>query len=242
LLRQTPSIKIPRSFVIRQADLEAQRPARRRLRLMATQWATAVAALLFVLVLGADLLTGARLPVAQVAAPAQGGETTRTQALAVEEEMPSAKRLEGTPQASPAEPAGEGELPMRMVVTTTLEAEAPVEKAVPERAGSVAEGTPTAAAEVMLAQPESELSKETPEIDALSVPPAENEATTDVQATEETLSAAPEETIAPTASPVVEEYGSGGERSRLAWRVAEVVLGLVAVALVVIVVWMRRQP
>jgi len=58
LLGQAPALKIPRSFVVREADLGKALPRRRRRSLWATQWATAVVALLFVVVMGSDLLLG----------------------------------------------------------------------------------------------------------------------------------------------------------------------------------------
>jgi hypothetical protein len=132
-----------------------------------------------------------------------------------------------------------------MVVTTTVEVEVEVEEqaveAVPERAQSKAEGTPTSAPEVMMAQPAPEQAGETPQADALSVPPAEPESTGEAQTTQDTPSLAPQETVQPTPTPRVPGYGTASQRALVVWRIAEVLLGVAAVALAIIVIWMRRQ-
>jgi anti-sigma factor RsiW len=58
LLQETPALRPPRSFVIREADVADRRPARGRRPIYVMQWAAAAAALLFVAVLAGDLLTG----------------------------------------------------------------------------------------------------------------------------------------------------------------------------------------
>lgn len=57
LLRQVPVVPVPRSFVVREADVAPVKTTPRR-SLFAMQWATAVVALLFVVVLFGDALTG----------------------------------------------------------------------------------------------------------------------------------------------------------------------------------------
>ena len=69
LLREMPVVRVPRSFVVREADVAPQRTPRRR-PLFAAQWATAVVTLLFVLVLAGDLLTGGGAMMVRQAAPA----------------------------------------------------------------------------------------------------------------------------------------------------------------------------
>lgn len=67
LLRETPTIAVPRAFVVRRADLERRHSVKRllvtpqRRTLWATQWATALVALLFIFVLAGDMLTGGSL-------------------------------------------------------------------------------------------------------------------------------------------------------------------------------------
>jgi hypothetical protein len=130
---------------------------------------------------------------------------------------------------------------MRAVVTVTVEVEERAVEAVPERAQSMAEGTPTSAPEVMMAQPAPEQDVETPQADALAAPPAEPESTIEENIEQEALSAVPEETVAPTSAAQTLDYGTSGQRALLVWRIAEVLLGVVAVALAIIVVRMRRQ-
>jgi hypothetical protein len=62
LLRETPALEVPRSFVLREADLAPQRAAPAWRSPFALRWATAVVAVLLVLVVAGDALTGAWLP------------------------------------------------------------------------------------------------------------------------------------------------------------------------------------
>lgn len=134
LLRQTPPVKAPRLFVVREADLAKGRqrtPARVPLRV--TQWATAVVALLFVLVVGVDLLAGRGLPRAGTAPVARGAwETAITQSV---EEQPVEQQADQAARAMP------DETPPPM---PTLEARAEAEAAPAEGASAKAgerEGT-----------------------------------------------------------------------------------------------------
>jgi hypothetical protein len=100
LLHQAPPVKAPRRFVVREADLARERqPVRRRAPLPVTQWATAVVALLFVLVLGADLLAGRGLPRAASTPLARGEREMVIVTQVVEKEV--------AVQAAPIEAAAE---------------------------------------------------------------------------------------------------------------------------------------
>jgi anti-sigma factor RsiW len=59
LLQQVPTVPVPRSFVIREADLVPQRTTRPRG--LALQWATALVAVLLVVVVAGDMFFNARL-------------------------------------------------------------------------------------------------------------------------------------------------------------------------------------
>jgi anti-sigma factor RsiW len=126
LLRQAPPVKAPRLFVVREADLaKERRPARRRAPLLVTQWATAAVALLFVLILGADLLVGRGLP--QVAGvPLRGGreEVAVTQLV-------------------------EREVVVTQVVEKAVAEEVVVEEAIEQQADQVARAAPEATAPPM---------------------------------------------------------------------------------------------
>lgn len=75
LLRETPTVAVPRAFVVRRADLERRSSVKRllvtprRRTLWATQWATALVALLFVFVLAGDMLTGGSMMLTAHKAP-----------------------------------------------------------------------------------------------------------------------------------------------------------------------------
>ncbi|MBN1641797.1 MAG: zf-HC2 domain-containing protein [Anaerolineae bacterium] len=128
LLQQAPAIKVPRSFVVREADVARPQRAFVRRPLAVTQWATAVVALLFVLVLGGDLLLGARLPGALDARSWRGGEGNVAAPVALQSEQVTV--VEGT---APVEATTE-------MVVEGLQAPSPVEepasKAAPEGEGA----------------------------------------------------------------------------------------------------------
>lgn len=77
LLRETPTVAVPRAFVVRRADLEGQNAAKRllitprRRTLWATQWATALVGLLFVLVIAGDVLTSRSMMLTAQKAPGE---------------------------------------------------------------------------------------------------------------------------------------------------------------------------
>ena len=177
LLRQAPPVKVPRLFVVREADLaKERRPARRRAPLLVTQWATAVVALLFVLVLGGDLLAGRGLPRLATAPLARGGRemVTVTQVVekaaaeevvveeAVEQQADQVARAVPEATASPMstlEARVEAEAaPVEVEVTKEVEretaGETPMAMKAPEGVGGGGGPvTATQEAEVMLAQP-----------------------------------------------------------------------------------------
>jgi len=75
LLREMPSVPLPRSFVVREADVAPRRRARWQ-PLFVAQWATAVVAMLLVLVLVGDVFTGRMI---QVGAPRAAMEVEHEQ-------------------------------------------------------------------------------------------------------------------------------------------------------------------
>ena len=219
LLGQAPALKVPRSFVIREADLEKARPTRTRRSLWATQWATAVVALLFVLVMGSDLLLGGgAMRVAQSAPEAawtteEAGPTMASaevqkeaQAVAIESEAPIQPGDDGsgagavvTPEAANEEVVPEA----RGVQADTATTETPVPQAEKMMLKTESE---TPGTEVMLTAPEidesetpaAEMTPAAPEIDESGTPAAE------------VMLAAPEtEETAPVAPPPVAERDLG---------------------------------
>jgi anti-sigma factor RsiW len=191
LLHQAPQVKAPRRFVVREADLDrAQRPMRRMSPLMVAQWATAVVALLLVLVLGGDLLAGrGRLPIGSAslrgeresvaAAVTQAAETgpAKDEVTAQAEDRVAQALPEATPSAPP--------------MIKSQAAGAPTEEEAPKAA-------------------ESERAAETP-MAALKAPP-NVEATEAVTATEEggVMLAAPGPSPTAASGPQGEPQGGGG--------------------------------
>jgi hypothetical protein len=246
LLRQTPPVKAPRRFVVREADV-AKAPARARAPLQVTQWATAVVALLFVLVVGVDLLAGRGLPRAATVPVARGEREMLTVTQVVEEQ---------TDQVARAMP---GETPPPMpTLEARIEAEAaPVEAAAeaeqPETTGAPmalkgqgldATGTVTVTEEAgaMLAAPGP---SPTPAgVGGGGTPPPEAPAPeVDLQPESQAPEPKLTERALPTPSQEVERYGLRRFvlRQVLLWRVAEVTLGLVLLGLLIAVVWMRGR-
>ena len=243
VLSQTPPVRVPRSFVIREVDVRVRRPARRR-SLFATQWATAVVALLFVVVLGGDLLTGARMPF--VGSPAPQLQVAKDDATVVVQEKVAAPEAEvlapsvgdegaTTPTAGPATDTT-GELDQ-----VTAESESQPES---PKMGVAESATTTPAPRVMMAQP----------VTVTAAPVARGK--NDVEAppkegtpTEEP--APPERAAVPTSSPqegeprpqalLAQEPVRPRPGVRLAWRAAEIALGVALIGLLAAVLWLRRR-
>jgi anti-sigma factor RsiW len=272
LLRQTPPVKAPRLFVVREADLVKERPrARARMPLQVTQWATAVVALLFVLVVGVDLLAGRGLPRAGIAPVARGEREMAAVTEVVEEQaveqqtdqvaravpdetpppMPTLEariEAEAAPAEEAASKAGEpGETP-----------EAPMAMKAPELDATEAM-TATEEAGVMLAQPALSPTPAPPEASggggappvtataepeiALAHPAPTEPPEVDLQPEVEAPAPKPTERVLPTPSQWTGEYGLRTllPQDVLLWRIAEAVLGLALVLLLVAVVWMRSR-
>jgi anti-sigma factor RsiW len=251
LLQQAPQVKIPRSFVIREADVTARRPARRRVSLFATQWATAVVALLLIVAVGGDLLSRG-LWYGQSAAPMLASEEP-VYTVAVE-----AKEAEaGVLGEIPVQP--ESEVARAVPMVTASPAAMPAEKAAPEgeaeRMGTTTDAVSTTVAPKMMVQPET------------SVITTDTLGTEDVTAPDETngeaLAQVPEKETSTTAAVEVEHAAatptlprrddaatvtSWGEEDlvsrqpvRLAWHAVEIVLGIALAGLLAAVIWMRRR-
>ena len=142
LLRQAPAVKVPRAFVVREADLaQTRRAVALRRPLAATQWATAVVALLFILVLGGDLLLGARLP------GVLDGRSLRS-----ESDVAAPMALESEQVAAVEQ------------VVVTVPAEAEVAEKVVQQAAPVEEGTAPPAEEALpKVAPEAETVRDLPD-------------------------------------------------------------------------------
>jgi hypothetical protein len=262
LLRETPHVRVPRTFVVREADVLARRPARRWPSLFAVQWATAAVALLFVLVLGGDLLTTGQLRMAGQAAPQAEMAQSEWDTLSVAQEVEALP--EGTALPVPAEKV---EADVTQVAREVAATEVVEEKAV----------------ELEVAETEMERAAK-PEMDEDTVVPrplpppgefakegqADHEAGIGATGVTTPTAAPPAMAVAPqTATPILEAqenqvlgddtpaavppeegrptaYSASPPRrlllsARSWWRVAEVLLGATLVGLVVLVVWMRRR-
>ena len=252
LLRQAPPVKAPRLFAVREADLAQERqPARARAPLQLTQWATAVVALLFVLVVGVDLLAGRGLPRAATTPLARGErdsvsvtEVVEVEALPQEAvEQPAEEVAQVMPEAAPPMPTLEAQLeaeaaPVDREDTKRREVEATGEtpmaiQAQPELlAPETVTVTATEEAAIMLAAPEASPTPAPEELPEVALQP-------EAQLEEPKLA----ERALPTPSRAVEEYGLRTLvwRNVLLWRIAQVVLGLALVGLLIAVVWMRSR-
>jgi len=96
LLRQAPVARVPRSFVIREADVVPARMAGRRGPVFALRWATAIVVALLVLVFAGDLYTGGLLTGARLASAPMVAYERAVEKQAVEGEQVVATQ-EGTP-------------------------------------------------------------------------------------------------------------------------------------------------
>jgi hypothetical protein len=253
LLGQAPVLKVPRSFVVREADLEKSRPIRKRRSLWATQWVTAVVALLFVVVMGSDLLLGSGAMRMGQSAPeaawtTEAGPTLamaeiqeEAKAVAVESEAPVQPGDDGagagavvTPDATNKEAVPEA----RGIQSDTATAETPP----PQAEKMIVQAEPeTPAAEVMLAAPESE----TPNAEVMLTTPKTDEITPvpPPLAAEHDLGegAAVDETPSDTLTGTAYGEQETGLNLRLVWHVIEAVLGTALIGLLITVFWLRRR-
>ena len=249
LLRETPPVQVPRSFVIREADITSPKPVRRR-SWFAVQWAATVVAALFVLVLAGDMLTGAWIsrggvqPAAMLASEEQveSGPVVRKM---VEEEVATEVSTEaplfsaeksapatGVPTPAPDSRAGND--------TLAQEAEKVGETDVVTDTARLAAAAPEGGSPEAAGTPESEsVAEREDELETRSVPPTE-EGPDLAQTREQVVAPSP---VVETAEelPVEEPQGSLLRSTRVGWRVAEIGLGVALVALVIAIVWTRRR-
>jgi len=119
LARQMPVMPVPRSFIVREADLEARRGAQRWPRLVPAlaglQTAAAIVAVLLVLVVAGDLWVGRRVPGDQsVPIVAMKVQATETVTLAVA----AAEAIEAPSTDEQSDPALETQPIMSLAATT----------------------------------------------------------------------------------------------------------------------------
>jgi hypothetical protein len=246
LLQETPTVPLPRSFVLREVDITPPRPVRRRQRAFAMQWATAIVALLFILVSAGDILTS--MPLAGRVPPASqqlAYETAPDDAQTIEMEAPAMAEEKVEIQA---EETTTGPVEEKTQITPSpmakegLQVESP-EKG-PARSGVTRVVTTTLPAVVALAEDEKLAISPTPS------PQATNDRVSKDNGTPPPTPSRPSERPLPTASPEPEEPQRSwdGKRSflssqavRIGWRVIEIVLGITLVGLVIATVWTRRQ-
>jgi hypothetical protein len=225
LLRKAPAVPIPRSFIVREADVVPQRPVRRR-ALFSMQWATAVVALLFAIVLAGDIFTGGR-PL---------GRTSRAPAAWVQVE-----------QAVPHKVTVVVEQEVAVEQEVTVEQEIVIEgKRLEEKAEEEPElpAAPLAAEKIRVAPPESQPG-EAGAMDGVTRAP-----TLLAEQTESTPTPLPTPApVLPTATAVQPEIDvtpegippQEGALARAPWRIAEIGLGVVLISMVIAIFWLRRQ-
>ena len=245
LLRQAPTARIPRSFVVREADVAPARAAGRRRPVAALQWAGAVVAALLVLVFAGDLLTGRLLTSARpVSAPVVAYERAREdqavetqEAVAVEEGTPSAAAEQALQAAGAPSPTEEAAVKMA----------APEKQLGPTGVEAAPTGTPPP---MGLVAPSATLpGEQTPTVvaapseqDRGAIPP---EADMTAEAQEQTLAASA--AMAAEAPSVTPAPGYQGRPLRplgtwlTAWRAAEIGLGTILLALLIAAIWTRLR-
>lgn len=270
LLRQAPSVPLPRSFVIREADLAPRRTARRapayRKTAFALQWATALVAILLVVVVAGDVFLGGRLaaPASQQEVAMLSVETPMVVPTVVVESEAVVESLAAEAAQEDAEVRAPSEAPEKMIAPTAPDVTGEEANETPEQAQVLEQGdliTGTMAAPPMMLQvaPESGTPEETaPEQpsekafgsqDPASTPIPEEQAAE--QPGETPLAMAPlPDTLAgePLREPRTAEPAERGalpgwpaQLARAGWRVAEVGLGLLLAGLIVAMVWVRRR-
>lgn len=237
LLRQTPMVALPRSFVVRQADVESRPAPAQRRALWVTQWATALVALLFVVALLGDVFTAGMSQPAHAPASARMVASEQTDELqvtvvVVESTMPAekvvqAERAGGQDVTPPGvvEPTAE---PATLLAATTVEANQTV---VVEMEKEVLRVAPAPQA--------------TPVPQCTATPPMSKYAATDAADQITPTILPPDATVGPEAATGM-SYGEAdapplSPPSRLPWRIAQVVLGLTLLGLVAAVMWLRQK-
>jgi hypothetical protein len=267
LLRQVPPVPLPRSFVIREADLAPRRTARRapvrQKPAFALQWATALVAILLVVVVAGDVFLG-RGPAAlgsQQEVAMLSAETPMVVSTVVVESEAAVEALAAEPVQENAEAETPSEAPEKRVAppapdVSGEEASETFEQAQVMEQGDLITGTTDAPPMMLQVAPESGTPEEqVPEQPSAKAFGSQDAATTPVpdeqgaeQPAEPPLAMAPPpDTLAsePLREPKAAERGAlpgwHAQLARAGWRVAEVGLGLLLVGLIVTMVWVRRR-
>lgn len=257
LLRQAPPVPLPRSFVIREADLAPRQTARRtpayRRTAFALQWATALVAILLVVVVAGDVFLGGRLaaPGNQQEVALLRAETPAVVSTVVVESEVVVESLAAEAVQENAETETPSEAPDKRIAPTAPDVSDEEASETPEQAqvleqGDLITGTTDAPPMMLQAVPESG----TPEEAAPDQPGKEAFGSQDPAATpvpDEDAAEQPVEpplAMAPPPDAPAERGALPGWHAQLAragWRVAQVGLGLLLVGLIVAMVWVRRR-
>lgn len=266
LLRQAPPVPLPRSFVIREADLApARRKPAHRNPAFALQWATALVAILLVVVVAGDVFLG-RVPAAlgsQQEVAMLSAETPMVVSTVVVESEAAVESLAAEAAQEDAGGRAPPEAPEEMIAPTAPDFGGEKANEAPEQVQVLEQGdliTGTMAAPPMMLQvaPEpgtpEEAAPEQPSAKAFGPQEPASTPTPEEQGVEQPVEtplamAPPPDTPAgePLREPRTEEPtqrealpGWHAQLSRAGWRVAEVGLGLLLVGLIVAIVWVRR--
>jgi hypothetical protein len=244
VLQQTPAVELPRSFVLRQVDIASHRTKRRGLRFgtgWAMQWATVAVAVLFVLVLAADLW-GARF---LLGAPAPKEARMLAERAEVRVEVEQEVVVEEQPlAAAPAPEEGEAELaptpsPALPMASKALKEETQLEA--PTGITETMKAAPFGAEQESLGVTSTVTSTAPPGEPMALAPTAEGKEAQDRVDEGETQ-------LTPRGGGGLPPQEERAPRSRTwsltiallnGWRIAEIILGLALVGLVIAIIWTR---
>ena len=246
LLRQAPVARVPRSFVIREADVVPARTAGRRGPVFALQWATALAVALLVVVFAGDLYTGGLLMGArQASAPMVAYER------AVEKQAVEGEQVVATQEGTPSVVADQA---LQAAGVPSPTAEAAARMAAPEKkveatgaAEAAPTGTPPPPGAVALSATSSGEQTSTPAAEGVAEKarngtPPETDATATEEPQPESLAATEQPQVGLPKTTLVQGREARPASSwRIGWRAAEIGLGAVLLVLVITLIWMRLR-
>jgi hypothetical protein len=256
LLRQVPVVPVPRSFVVREADVVASKFRPRR-TMFAMQWATAIVALLFVVVLFGDALTGGwmsagsrqAVPEAMMAEPvameqSEQEKVEEPKAFAIESEIVQEKEIAPEKEGAPKEVQIEVEeetvrgTDQAWADATPSDAEK-LRAVVPDAAPGDVDGVNVVTATSTSAPVAMPVEKIAPPAEPTPSPETQLAAVPPTPAQDELQVATVQEDAQPVEQP--SPAPSGPAPMRVIWRGVEIGLGVALIGLIVTIILLRRR-